>query len=469
MVRHWTVPHCLLALLLLATFVGCDFFKAPPQQPSNTSSIATKDRPPLQIVLVDVDFGDDLNLQWQSFSEQPIQIERIRPDEVAARQPDATDVWIYPSQLLGDLVATEKIVSLPQGAMGVPFSGNEEESNSGNEPASNSWPSRWRGASRFGSSIYGLPLGAPQLVFVGRNIAVESLDVLNEEDAPIEDRTTIAREGWRAILESAGNASTPEKSSLSATIKNVTPEQRDAMVDRFLWIASTTNAKRRGLFDITQLQPRLAVDEFVFAAEVFQQLATQFPETMVATHAEAWGKVRSQGAETPAFAIAYPAASGGEGSEVGEMESLKFSKLSFNPFQGLNASIGKKTRQTSVASQFVAWLSAPEQREVLARRSPRIERWPNQFDSQLVNADRRAYHNLNNREQRGESLMLSTRFANSLTYRAVLAECLIKILEQPEQTSVHLEECTRRWNETTESVGLLKQRKNVELSMGLGS
>ena len=39
--------------------------------------VSAKDRPPLKVVLVDGRFAEELNIQWQASSEQPLVIENL--------------------------------------------------------------------------------------------------------------------------------------------------------------------------------------------------------------------------------------------------------------------------------------------------------------------------------------------------------------------------------------------------------
>lgn len=446
---------------------GCDLFRGETKKETASKTLPAKDRPPLQVVLVDGAFADELQIRWQAFSEQPLQIQAITAEQAMSRSADATDVWIYPSHLLGEWVASERIIPLPNAAAGKPYQPDNESGDSGIE-AIESWPARWRLVSRYGESNYGLPLGAPLLSLAVRNLPIDKLDRLEDSAKPVEDRTAAASEIWKEILDGAAANAPVIDTSWRESLAGLGKEQKDALVDRFLWIAASTNAKRRGLFDLTSLQPRLQSAEFILAAEVLVRIAELFPSTTLATHSEAWQRLVGTKGDVAMLAIAFPPRSTESTLDGENREAIRCSKLTLNACLGFQASVGRKTRQTSVASQFVAWLSDAEQRDALAKYTTGVERWPGQPNPDLIQPDVRAYHNNSNREQRLEPLTLSIRFAQASKYRDALANALIGALQSPDQTKDQLRKCVTEWNSITESIGMLKQRGSVESSMGFG-
>ncbi|XZE45666.1 hypothetical protein SH467x_000915 [Pirellulaceae bacterium SH467] len=451
----------------VVTVSGCDFFGRDVKKDPASKTLAAKDRPPLQVVVVEGPFSEELQLRWQAFSEQPIQIESVTSLQAAARPADSTDVWIYPAHLLGDWVASERIIPLPTAAAGKPY---QSESESGGESGGTieSWPARWRVTSRYGEAHYGLPLGAPLLTLAGRNVPIDSLDRLEDPIKPVEDRTSAASESWNEIFAALSDKKEASESEWRSTLDALSSEQKDALVDRFLWVSATTNAKRRGLFDLTRLQPRLLTDEFLLASRVLVRLVELFPSTMLSTHSDAWKELVTTKGEGALLAIAYPSRSLDLPSDSENREAIRCSKLATNHCLGFHASIGRKTRQTSVAAQFVAWLSEAEQRDAFAKLNNQIERWPGQPNPDLIQPDVRAYYNVCNREQRLEPLTLAIRFAHASKYRDSLAQALVSILKAPDKTPDHLRGCVEAWNTITDSVGMLTQRSSVESSMGFG-
>lgn len=489
--KHYRRRLWLISALAATLTAGC--IPGDSSQKSKSSGkqnvVNAKDRPALQVVLVDAGFDQELSFQWQSFSEQPIQIKKINSSEIHGLAIDATDVWVFPANLMGDMVATERIVPLTTAAAGLPFADGEDAEPESTGSVSDSpistaakpkstmdaWPSRWRAASRFGNVNYALPLGASQLVLVGRDIKTDKLDLLDDASTPQENRTALAAEAWKEFF--AGlPAPAIENSDLEAAIHGLNHAQESALVDRFLFVASTTNAKRRGLFDMTKLQPRLATEEFLLAAEVLGKLVRSSPASMLATHSDAFALTTTSLDEhgTCRFAIAMPGLASMRADEAGGKSTdananVRSSNLTLNPFQGLVVSIGRKTRQTSVASQFIAWLSTSAQRDALSRLSNDVELWPAQPNPLLTSETLRNYYNINNREHRLESALLSIRFAQSQKYREALGKALKASILSPDQIQEHLENCVHEWNAITESLGTLNQRKNVEQAMGFGS
>ncbi|MCE3014609.1 MAG: hypothetical protein ACK56W_14385 [Pirellula sp.] len=453
---------------LVLSVTGCD-------QPGkkagakSTPSIAAKDRPPIRIMLLEHSLEEDLKLRWSSFSEQPIEIEKVSVDQLAEPLSDKADVWIFPALLTGDMIALNCISPLPNAAVGKPFDIQDSPEGQPSRSVTEQWPARWRSASRFGASLIALPLGSPQLVAVSRNVSLKSLDPLDDPNNAVDDRSSIAAQVWSAILvDSSGYTANPER--MKQLISSTTDAQRDAIVDRFLWIASTTNAKRRGFFDLNKLKAKLSSPDFVLAADALSVLAAKFPETFLTTHEEAWSSIVSAQGKTKSIAIAFPSDTAPsnelDNRNSAESEALQISKIVWNPTGGLLASVGKKTRQTSVASQFIAWLSDGEQRNTLAERSSSVERWPAQPSKNSIREDYRLYQNLNNRDSRMEQTTLSIRFQSARKYRSILADTLLEIIQQPETSREKLEECSQKWNALTESIGLSNIRPSIEQATG---
>ena len=463
------LPYGFVALFCLVLSVtGCD---QPGKKAGAKSapSIVAKDRPPIRIMLLEHSLEEDLKLRWSSFSEQPIEIEKVSVDQLAESLSDKADVWIFPASLTGDMIALNCISTLPNAAVGKLFDTQDSSEGQQSRSVTEQWPARWRSASRFGASLIALPLGAPQLVAVSRNVSLKSLDPLDDPNNAVDDRSSIAAQAWSTILaDSSGNTANPER--MKQLISSITDARRDAIVDRFLWIASTTNAKRRGLFDLNKLKAKLSTPDFVLAADALSGLAAKFPETFLTTHEEAWSSIVSAQGKTQSIAIAFPSDTA-PSNELNnrnstESEALQISKIVWNPTGGLLASVGKKTRQTSVASQFIAWLSDAEQRNALAERSSGVERWPAQPSKSSIREDYRLYQNLNNRDSRMEQTTLSIRFHSARKYRSILADTLLEIIQQPETSREKLEECSRKWNALTESIRLSNIRPSIEQATG---
>jgi hypothetical protein len=466
------VPHGFVALFCLFLSVpGCD----PPGKKTGDKpapSISAKDRPPIRIMLLEHSLEEDIKLRWSSFSEQPIEIQKVSVDQLADPESDRADVWIFPSPMIGDMIALNCVSPLPNAAVGKPYDSEEESEGQPSRSVTEQWPARWRSASRFGASLIALPLGSPQLVAVSRNVSLKSLDLLDDPNNAVDDRSSIAVEAWSKILadSSGSEKESANQERMKKRIASITDVQKDAIVDRFLWIASTTNAKRRGLFDLNKLKAKLSSPDFVLAADALSRLAAICPDTFLVTHEEAWNSIVSSQGTMKSIAIAFPSdavpSNDLDNRSSTDSGALQISKIVWNPTGGLLACVGKKTRQTSVASQFIAWLSDAEQRNTLAERSSGVERWPAQPSKSSIREDYRLYQNLNNRDSRMEQTTLSIRFHSARKYRSILADTLLEIIQQPESSRETLEECSQKWNALTESIGLSILRPSIEQATG---
>jgi len=89
-----------------------------------------------------------------------------------------------------------------------------------------------------------------------------------------------------------------------------------------------------------------------------------------------------------------------------------------------------------------------------------------QQDRSRIGEDYRKFQQLNMRDIRVEGMELSLRLANADQYRAILAEHLISVIRDSQQTDRAMAECANRWNELTKKLGKETQRKSEEHSLG---
>jgi hypothetical protein len=329
------------------------------------------------------------------------------------------------------------------------------------------WPSRWRQIASFGGQLYAVPMGAANL---GLGLGGLDSGPFEELDKVLSNRDLNApsMEQWTLFLkeaESALTASAVERNEkLQTNLSKISPEEKAWLVDRFLFIASTTNARSRGLFNLLKMESRLNQPDFGNSAKILSQLARLFPDTIAVDPAKAWDLAAFNTERAAVFALGWPSPLGGNSSE--STPKVKVAPLTWNPGRGLIASIGKKTRQTSVSCQFLVWLAEPEQREAFRAVCPRVELAPEQNDRSSVRDDYRAYQAINSRDTRLEPMELSLRMANANQYRAILADCLVSTIREPDQIDAILAVCSAKWDQLTATLGVDSQRISEEQSLG---
>jgi hypothetical protein len=417
--------------------------------------VSAKDRPPLKVVLVDGSFTDELNIQWQASSEQRLNIENLQLSDMPDRKQDGTDIWIFPANLLGDMISKQLIGPLPQAAYGKPPVEDGDSPDVKTESVADLWPARWRGASRYGGTVYAMPLGAKPLAFFSKKLDIGPLSAAEPTAGRSEELSQKSREAWLKILQTLPTVNPPETTEWNQP-------QLDRLVDHFLFIASTTNARYRGLFDISKMAAKLDSNDLVQSAVILSELWRVAPQSILSNATDAWELTRSSPGES--IAIGHPSSSETIDSENDSL--LQLANISWNPNHGLLVAVGKKTRQSAVSNQFVLWLSAPEQRATFARLDSRIELWPQQTDPNSGRSDYRLYTTLINSEERPEPTSLLIRFNNAHLYRQKLAETLLACLKSPDQAKSLLAKCSQAWDKITEQNNAPQQRSSVEQSIG---
>jgi len=453
-------------LSLVLALVGLSGCGPDSKTPELVTEPSAASRPALRIWIVDApELEREISVRWQAASDQSLKIENLSSDAIGSREPFVADVVIYPGLLLGDLVQKDVISRLPSLAIAKRETDGTELV--GNDSRAPLWPSRWRQIASFGGQLYAVPMGAANL---GVGLAGLDSGPFDELDKLLSNRDLNApsMEQWTLFLkeaESALAASSVERNEkLQSCLSKISPEEKAWLVDRFLFIGSTTNARSRGLFNLLKMESRLDQPDFSNSAKILCQLARLFPDTIAVDPAKAWDFVALNTDGAAAIAIGWPSPLGGTTPE--STRKVKVAPLIWNPGRGLIASIGKRTRQTAVSCQFLVWLAEPDQREAFRAVCPRIELAPEQNDRSSVRDDYRAYQSINTRDTRVEPMELSLRMANANQYRAILADCLVLAIREPDQIDAILADCSAKWDQLTANLGVDSQRMSEEQSLG---
>ncbi len=458
-----------LAFLLgLINVSGCD---SDSKKQELVSEPAASSRPALKIWIVDApELEKEILVRWQAASDQALKIEHVAADSVASREPFNADVVIYPGILLGDLVQKEAIGRLPTQA--IAKRQTQAEAPTTNESGAVSWPLRWRSIATYGGQIYAVPLGASNL-----GAAMLGLDSgpLNELDSLLSssrDLNAQSLELWTQFLDQAESllaaSRDDRRKTLEDCLSKISLDEKAWLVDRFLFIASTTNARSRGLFDLVKMEARLNQPDFSNSAKILSRMAQLFPETIAVEPTNAWGSMVSRTNVAATYAVGWPSSIPRIDSDASSETSGKLvvAELAWNPARGLIASVGKNTRQTAVSCRFLVWLSEPEQREALRAVCSGIELTPEQSDRNSVRDDYRAFQTINSRDSRVETMALSLRMASANQYRAILADCLVASILEPDKIDPIMASCSSKWDQLTAKLGIETQRNSEEQSLG---
>lgn len=374
---------------------------------------------------------------------------------------------VYPGNLIGGLIAQGVIGKLPAQYL--------QSRESKTEERVSDWPIRWRNLATYGGQLYGIPLGSPPLGAIARNLDPTPVTEIEKSLASSKlatDTSIVFWEKFLAPLEAVVNKD-EQSGQIENRMNSLTDAEKNRLVDCFMWIASTTDARRKGLFDLLKMQSRMHQPEFVTSSVLLARIVRVSADGILAEPAQAWSQAWNANANHPFFAIGYP------GTVDRDMTSDAATTVANNPSipnvltwiwnndSGLVVSVAKNTRQTSVSCSFLEWLASGDHREALRLLTSRIELLPNQSDRNLNRADAREYQTLLTRSYFNHGMDLSLRFANGDQYRKKLADYLVRIIRAPDQAQSIMLECSSAWNELTNQLGMEKQRISVEQSLGL--
>ncbi len=485
--RAWLQSSFSLGCSLLISLAGCPG-KAPDRTKNDAAGkVGRGDLPPLKIGILDCDeLSEVLVNRWQEYSDQPIELIRFERLKVGTQDSPSLDVILYPGNFLGTLFEKEWIAPLPslllerlggQKQNGdkrntgkkslTPKNLDPEDSPQGFE----SWSSRWRSIAHYNGKSVGLPLGAPCWVAATRGLDIEPLKRLHQAIASNQNNSELASESLEAFLqksESTLQDSLEARQALLAEKLNDLPSiDRRALVERFLWMMTTSESRYRGLIDPYKVTARLGLPEFARSARFLHRLALIEPTTILASPVEAWERVAEGKA---VFGIGWPRTDGFQRAGLAsDSKPLQLVPFLYNGAQGLLASLGRKTRQSSMSVEFMHWLHREDNRAALQAKSPRIEVLEIENDTNRVREDYRDYQTLQRLEAGNSTLDMTPRFVDADLLIDGMADALLDILADPESASARLEQCKLQWAKSIDSIGAESLRRSLERATGLSN
>ena len=485
--RAWLQSSFSLGCSLLISLAGCPD-KAPDRTKNDAAGkVGRGDLPPLKIGILDCDeLSEVLVNRWQEYSDQPIELIRFERLKVGTQDSPSLDVILYPGNFLGTLFEKEWIAPLPSLLLErlggekqngdkrntgkkslTPKNLDSEDSPQGFE----SWSSRWRSIAHYNGKSVGLPLGAPCWVAATRGLDIEPLKRLHQAIASNQNNSELASESLEAFLqksESTLQDSLEARQALLAEKLNDLPSiDRRALVERFLWMMTTSESRYRGLIDPYKVTARLGLPEFARNARFLHRLALIEPTTILASPVEAWERVAEGKA---VFGIGWPRTDGFQRADLAsDSKPLQLVPFLYNGAQGLLASLGRKTRQSSMSVEFMHWLHREDNRAALQAKSPRIEVLEIENDTNRVREDYRDYQTLQRLEAGNSTLDMTPRFVDADLLIDGLADALLDILADPESASARLEQCKLQWAKSIDSIGAESLRRSLERATGLSN
>lgn len=475
-------------------------------------------RPPLQVVLVTEDPEEStelweqlLSTRWQAVAQQGVVLEAVTSDQISEAAKRSSDLWIFPSGLLGEVAELGVLSGSLERAL-------RDEGRWSSDDPSIRWPRHWQRMGTYGGKLWGEPLGASFPVLVRGQPAGE-----DRIDAPAQKL-----EAWPFGLQEA--PAWDGKTNLAASVA-VDPEfwrgpiseriDRQAALDRFLIVLASLSPSGNQsslLFDPLEMKPKFLTQTFVKAVMLWAREARRDPEAWLVSHGDAWQRV---GMQKSRWAIGWPgvdekeplietrssvkaegsqsdppaepngqlgADEGADGAVVLECrlaqrssglagEGLGGDARSLDWVAGAQAvlvdpgtqwllGVGSNSRQSSQALRFALWLDEQEQREALARQSPWFSPRPSGLGG-LAATDpaKSSYHQLFVRAWDHPSVVNELRFRGASQYRRVLSEGLVEIAMAPENAVQKLREMAEACESLTLSLDRSSQVDSLEKSL----
>lgn len=367
-----------IVTLSLLGLVGCEGDSAgAPKQDTTVARGATVSNVPLRVwVIASIADQEVVTRKWLGDTPQPIEIKQMTQEEFLSGEGCGCDVVIYPSRLMGELVARKWVSKLPRSI--TDHAPSQNDGMASPDPIKGLSPA-WAAQATFDQDMYALPLGCD----VPGLLATQLLEKVVSDDS-----NTLT---WDTLL-----AQLP---SVQTTI-NPASVDRSALVDRFLAIASTMSdrdAKYGMLLQLPKLQPLLSrKPEFKRAAEVLLRLSAQTPDAALAVggHSSVWQTITSS---DQALVSVVPLASLSEAEsaskdgffqpllpidsavEQGSEESKGQTADTPRPFRswnvggGLNVSLADDCSQSAQAANLMKWLAKSQTRTFLASQIPGVQ------------------------------------------------------------------------------------------------
>ncbi len=448
------LAKAVLGVLILAT--GCSQKNSPTEiSVPDSAKTPQVSQIPLRIWIVEPSANVELvRRQWQSVSEQPIELEVLSTASFLARPSCNCDIVVYPARLLGELVKRAWLTKVRN---------KPAEPSTAGESAVNVVPVAWLAQCRYGGDTWARPLGCSVPILLG-----DSRSGLSAQAAV---------KSWAELLKRTANENSQAAQSQPVQVA----VDHDALVDRFLTIAgslSQRNPKFGILFEMQTMRARIGEAEFIQAAETLRTMARASRGGVAATGSwnQTWAWLMDDGEKSLSIGLAgqtekstqptntIRVAIGPSSMNVLGSEEKSASNFGWNTGSGLIASLSESCRQSSRADQFVEWLATPATRNILSKAIVGIDpdapvSGPDASDWQVASLKRRLANRV--------GLPMELRFPGAERYRAALGQQLARILERNAEIADGLKQVAAEWEKLTDELGRKQQRTQYEHSLGL--
>ena len=475
-------PLWLLMLIFGLVAVGCQ----QPTDPAAESDSSNEPTRPLHVTVTDdPELAKSIAREWKSRVGTEITVESITTAQLLESKRVKTDIIIYPSARLGDLVEERSLLPLSKY-----ISGKLPGHNKGLLPISKKTEVTW------GPEQYAASFGSPQLVLYYRRDIFSELKLQPPKTwkdyqqlvTVLSDRKTVAP--WLSSPDQPWHAATEP---LGPGWASVTLLARAAAYVRH-------PNQYSGVFDYLSLEPLIARLPFVRALEELQQATASIPADQWPATIDDTRKLFYQG--QTAMAISWPSLaathlleqSTNEEDSLGwtllpgsrevynasdqTWETLPQQEAAHVPLLAISGRLGsvsRNSRQPQFAADSLLRLTSSKWSASISRLSPfttmsRSNHLTNPvpwLDTGASAVDANQFTDLFRLANNSSRVMFCLRIPGRDRYLAALDKAVLRVLKKESSASEALADASHEWEEITDQLGRQQQSRAYRQSLGL--
>lgn len=464
------------ALGLTLLLVGCPGGEKSDAEPSSS----TDSVPTLRIlVLDDEQLADAIERQWAASERGDLTLTVASLSSIENTKRLPADCVIYPTSSLGELAERRLIRPLPEATVASETLNREDI-----------FPLVRRHETTWGTQVYAVPFGSPQLVLLYRTDVLKRLGrsapatwseydelvrLLRKTDG-IDDLSNIDRDRWRPGVEPLA----------------------DGWAGKTLLARAAAYARDRqdvsALFDYETMTPRIDGPPFVRALSELTAAAEDAPTAALATTPELARESLLAG--RCALAITWPVKHVDAKADAnvplavaplpGAAEVYHRQKRSWDerdepsrvPLLGISGRLGSVTssaRHTRAAADALVWLSGADKGSLVAAqsdacslcRSSQVREGQSWVSPAFGRETGKQYADILQEDKSKSLWIISPRIAGRGAYMAALDAAVHAALHGKKSPEKSLSDAARAWREITQRIGKENQTAAYARSLGL--
>lgn len=478
----------LLLALLLPVAAGCP--GAGPEEPVSPAAPSGPQRTLHLLVIDDDDLAEAIQRQWQARSETPLELHRATAAGAMTADESSwnADVVVFPSGLLGELAAQQRIVPL-----------GERQLDAESFDRQDVFELLRRGETAWGKESWAVSLGSPQLTLMYRLDIFESLGLTPPTTWPAYQQLV----NRLADRDALGDHAPPEDQPWAATREPLGPGWAGQLLLARAAAYVRHPHQYSTLFDLRDMRPLIDGAPFVKALDELVQAGSTAADT---SNAEARVSTPAQVradflAGRCAMALTWPSRADDLSGEqpAGRAWQVGFAQLPGSPevfnfrnqaweahatgettavpllaAAGRLAALTRTGRRSSAANTMLLWLGGNELGGIVSPASASTtlfrgsqvgfaDRWVN---PQLGDRAAGEYAEVVRRTQNQSIWLSSVRIPGRQRYLAALDQAVWRALDG-QSAGEALSAAAAQWQQITDELGRDEQKSAYSRSIGL--